>query len=127
MANQMAERFMAALQTVERENSIDALVPLFSDDAELMRLSKDTTYQGKDGVQQFWREYLNNFRTLETDFHNVINGDETVVLEWESRGELPNGKPMNYKGVSVLELKDGKVGKFRTYYDSATFVSEGAS
>lgn len=127
MANQTAERFMQALKTIEKENSIEAIRLLFSDEAELQRLSKDTTYKGKEGVERFWHEYLNSFRTLETTFHNVIEGSGTVVLEWESSGELPNGKPLNYSGVSVLELQGDKVERFRTYYDSATFVPEGAT
>lgn len=50
----------------------------------------------------------------------------TSVLEWVSKGTLSTSEEITYRGVSVLELSHGKVHRFRTYYDSAAFLPQGA-
>ena len=125
MASEIAEKFMNALQTTEKENQVDALVELFSDGAELTRLTHKT-YEGKEEATRFWQEYLEPFDTVSTEFFKVTEDDETVVLEWESKGKLANGHDIDYQGVSSFDTEGGEVVRFRTYYDSAAFLPEGA-
>ena len=56
----------------------------------------------------------------------MLDADSGSVLEWVSRGALPDGAPVEYRGVSVLEVEGDRVRKFRTYYDSAVFLPQGA-
>ncbi len=125
MASEIAEKFMDGLQTIEKENQVDALVELFSDKAELTRLTHKT-YEGKDEAKRFWQEYLEPFDEVHTEFFKVTEDDETVVLEWESKGKLANGHDIDYQGVSSFDTEGGEVVRFRTYYDSAAFLPEGA-
>ena len=122
MAN-LAEKFKDALQTLEKEKSLDAITGFFSDDATLERLT-DESFEGSEGVERFWQEYLDSFQTQATTFRATHETDDAAVLEWVSEGELPNGTPFAYKGVSVLEHDSDKIQAFRTYYDSAVFVNE---
>ncbi|MDZ7704505.1 MAG: nuclear transport factor 2 family protein [Trueperaceae bacterium] len=126
MPSTIAQQFMDALQEIEKTRTVDAIVQLFSDDATLARLSHVGDYQGSDGADRFWREYLGTFKSLETTFHSVIEDGEQVTLEWESRGELLNGDPLHYCGVSLFSVADDKVTSFRTYYDSASFLPKGS-
>jgi len=119
----LAEDFKTALQTLEKEKSLDAVTGFFSEDATLERLTEES-FAGSEGVERFWQEYLETFQTQTTTFKATHQTEDVVVLEWVSEGELPNGKPFSYKGVSVLEHGGEKIGAFRTYYDSAVFVSE---
>ena len=117
----LAETFKSDLQRLEQERSVDIIVKHFSDDATLKRLTPET-YKGKSEAETFWQEYLDTFKTQETAFSHTTTADGTAVLEWTSKGELPNGQPFEYSGVSVLEHDGDKVSAFRTYYDSATFA-----
>ncbi len=126
MPSTIATQFMDALQEIEKTRTVDPIVKLFSDDAKLSRLSYSGVYEGKDDAERFWREYLGTFKSLETTFHSVIEGDEQVTLEWESRGELMNGDPLHYCGVSLFRVDGDKVASFRTYYDSASFLPRGS-
>lgn len=121
----LANDFKKALQTVEQEKKPDAVLAFFGDNSTLERLNQED-YSGNDGAKKFWEEYLSTFRTQETTFHHTVETDDAVVLEWISKGELPNGKPFEYRGVSVLERDGDKVSAFRTYYDSAVFINEAA-
>ena len=126
MANDTPERFMQALQQVERTKDVEPLVQLFADDAELRALVGHRTEHGRDGARQFWREYLSAFQDVHSDFTAVHRGEDFATLEWQSNGTLPSGEPLTYRGVSLLELRDGQVSGFRTYYDSAAFLPQGA-
>ena len=121
----LANSFKDALHTIEQEKKPDAVLTFFEDESTLKRLNHEH-YEGRSGAEKFWNEYLSTFKTQETTFHNTVDADETVVLEWVSKGEFPNGEPYEYRGVSILERDGDKVKAFRTYYDSAVFINESA-
>ena len=124
-ATERTQAFMDALQTLESNGEPDTIVALFTDDATLERLTHKK-YEGKADAEKFWGEYLEPFNNVSTEFYNVTEDDDGAVLEWESQGELKGGHAIHYKGVSSLSFDEDKVGSFRTYYDSAAFLSEGA-
>lgn len=123
MDGDVARRFMEALQGAERTGEVGPLVELFADDAELSKLAGVEPRRGREGAIQFWRDYLGAFEQIRSTFSLVVEGAGAVALEWVSEGALPGGRPIRYAGVSLLEFDDGRVRRFRTYYDSAAFVS----
>jgi ketosteroid isomerase-like protein len=48
------------------------------------------------------------------------------VLEWISKGALSTSEDIRYQGVSILEMDGERIHRFRTYYDSAAFLPQGA-
>ena len=126
MPSPIADTFMSALQQVELSHNVEPLVGLFADDAELRSPAREVTKTGPEGARQFWREYLSAFHDVRSEFTKVSEGDDFAILEWTGSGTLPNGEPIRYPGVSVLEFRDGKVNRFRTYYDSAAFLPHGS-
>jgi ketosteroid isomerase-like protein len=99
---------------------------LFTEDAELSNLAMTEPLRGHDGARRFWQKYLSVFERIQSKFTNVVEGDRTTVLEWISEGALSTGESLNYQGVSILETDNGHVSCFRTYYDSAVFLPQGA-
>jgi ketosteroid isomerase-like protein len=126
MSNTLAETFMQTLQQIEGSRDPAPLVALFSDDAELLNLALTEPSRGQTGAQEFWKNYLGAFREVRSTFHRHVATDTDATLEWTSDGRLPDGEPIAYRGVSILEMQDGKVKRFRTYYDSAAFLPGGA-
>lgn len=47
-------------------------------------------------------------------------------MEWEASGQLKGGHDIAYRGVSLLDVDGEQVKAFRTYYDSAAFVTPAA-
>lgn len=122
----ITERFMDALQQTERTHETRELVELFADDAEVTSLARSEPLSGRHGVREFWDEYLRSFGEIRSEFTNVIETDQGAVLEWISRGTLPGGQPVTYRGVSVLETDGRLIQRFRTYFDSAVFLPAGS-
>jgi ketosteroid isomerase-like protein len=116
------ERFVRTLQQAEQSRDIEPLVELFTEDAELDKPAGPEPERGRDGARRFWESYLRAFGRIRSEFARIVESDTLAVLEWTSDGVLPDGRPLQYDGVSILELADGRVKRFRTYYDSAAFV-----
>lgn len=126
MASERADRFMQTLQQVEAAQAVEPLIALFAADAELINLAMTEPLRGHDGARQFWQKYLSVFDRIHSHFTHVAETDSTAVLEWISEGSLSHGEPVRYRGVSILEFNQDHVQKFRTYYDSAVFLPQGA-
>ena len=120
------DEFITTLQQMERTKDVSSMLKFFTDDAAMSSIALHKPMQGLDGVKKFWTDYLAIFRTVKSDFVHVHVSGDLAVLEWRSTGELPGGAVIDYQGVSVLEFAREKICRFRTYYDSAAFVPEGA-
>jgi len=126
MHSEIARQFMKALQNAEQGGDIESLVALFHEDAELSNLVLVEPLTGHQQVRRFWRDYLNEFQQIASRFVSVIENHSTSVLEWISEGFLKTGEPLTYRGVTILKIEAGKIINFRSYYDSAVFVSKEA-
>lgn len=129
MTEQLAKVFQESLRHAEEAGDVEPLVALFAEDATLSNLATasqaGTPHAGRDGARQFWRDYLEVFEEIHSNFTRSVVSPDTVALEWESKGQLKTGKPLTYRGVSILETRGDKVQHFRTYYDTAPFISVG--
>lgn len=122
----LVETFMRTLQQIEQSGDPAPLVELFTSDAELLNLALTEPMRGREGAQRFWSNYLSVFSKVESKFFHHFQAEDAGVMEWVSEGTLADGQPVNYRGTSVIEIKDDKVSRFRTYYDSAVFLPGGA-
>ena len=115
-----ARAFATALQTFERDDDSAAFTELFADGATVLRF--DGRGERTD-VEQFWREYREQFTEVSTTFTSVLQGEDSAALEWVSEGTLSTGRPVSYRGATVIELDGDRVARLRTYYDSAVFTA----
>ncbi|MDZ4791653.1 MAG: nuclear transport factor 2 family protein [Hyphomicrobiales bacterium] len=116
-----AKDFMEALKSSEASRDASPVASLFAPDAELSNLSMSKS--GEDGAREFWRIYLEQFESIQSDFSQVIEADGNFALQWTSEGELKDGKSVKYRGVSLVQTEEGKVVKFDAYYDTTPFKS----
>lgn len=121
-----ARTFVAALLRFEQDSDPAPLVGLFSDRATATRL--DARGERTD-VTAFWTEYRAQFHELSTTFVNAVEGTDQVSLEWTTTATLTDDRPLDYRGVTVIDLHGDDIVALRTYYDTAAFtpVRAGAS
>lgn len=122
MQTGIVERFTSRLQECERTRNPEVLVPLFADESELRRLPQRHAYQGHDGAREFWREYLDTFESVHTDFDAVTEAEGRAALEWHSTCRLRGGSEVRYAGCTIIESEGDRVVSLRTYYDSAVVL-----
>jgi ketosteroid isomerase-like protein len=125
VAQPVTQQFMDALREAERRRDPEPLLPLFAEDAQASKVSRKTPARGREEIRRFWSDYLQLFERIESEFLTVLTNDLGAALEWRSRGRLRNGRPVDYRGVTLLEVEGLQVRRFRTYYDTAAFVVHG--
>ena len=117
--------FATALQTFEKDGDAAAFAALFADDAVTQRFDARGERSGE--VEQFWQEYHAQFESISTTFSDVVEGGDRAALEWTSEGSLVDGRPLSYRGVTVVDFDGEKISKLSTYYDSAQFAATPAA
>jgi ketosteroid isomerase-like protein len=117
MAERHAQQFIEALHQLENQGDLEKMISMFSDQAELQNPTDDRPHRGRKGAESFWEAYRHSFEEIHSDFRTVSESDGSVMLEWTSRGRLPDGSPIEYDGVSVVEYEDEQIRRFRAYFD----------
>ncbi len=117
MPDVTAEQFINALSRLEAEGKSDELIGLFSDESEVGNVVAPEKFHGVEGARTFWKQYRDAFQDARSTFRSKITTPEQIVLEWTTTGTLADGSSFHYDGVSILELKDGKIRRFQAYFD----------
>jgi len=82
------------------------------------------TFSGHEGLREFWMGYRDTFGEMRSEFRNVFADDAGhAALEWNTSGEA-NGNDVSYDGVSLLEIEEGKVSRFRAYFDPRSLSTQ---
>jgi steroid delta-isomerase-like uncharacterized protein len=120
MSKEVADKFVEALWKLEQERDVEALVKIHTEDCDVGNVAVPRTFSGHDGLREFWTSYRDTFGDMKSEFRNVF-ADEAghAALEWNTSGQA-NGNEVSYEGVSLLEIQDGKVSRFRAYFDPRT-------
>jgi len=120
MSQEVADRFVEALCKLEQDRDVEALVEIHTEDCDVGNVAVPRTFSGHDGLREFWTSYRDTFGDMKSEFRNVFADEEGhAALEWNTTGKA-NGNEISYDGVSLLEIEDGKVTRFRAYFDPRT-------
>ena len=124
MSKQVADRFVEALWRLEEDRDVEKLVKIHTEDCTTGNVAVPQTFDGHDGLREFWTNYRNTFDDMKSEFHNIFaDGDGHAALEWTTEGSA-NGNTVSYQGVSILEIEDGKVKRFMAYFDPRSLTEQ---
>ena len=117
-ANDDSATFIAALRAIEDAGDLEPMLALYDSASETTGPADESPHSGREGARHFWHMYRESFQQIHSTFTNIVDaGDGTVMLEWTSAGTAHGGADVRYKGVSVVEMQDGRIRRFRTYYN----------
>ncbi len=118
MSEQIARRFIDALDRLESRGDAEPIVATFADDCEVGNVLAPERFHGHDGARKFWTEYREAFADVRSSFRNVVAADGRAALEWTTEGTSAAGEPFRYDGVSILEGAGERVTRFCAYFDA---------
>jgi ketosteroid isomerase-like protein len=113
----MTQRFIAALGRLEQDRDVEPLVALHADGSDVGNVNAPERFHGPDGARRFWTEYRATFGEMRSEFRNIIATDDRAALEWTTTGTTADDKPVEYEGVSILEINGDTIARFRAYFD----------
>jgi len=78
------------------------------------------------------REVTTAFPDWRAELLRVMTSGNCVVVEWNTRGTFdrpfrdrpPNGKRFERRGCAVAEVVDGKIARYRDYFDRAILLQQ---
>lgn len=111
---------------------IEGVVACYTDDCEFEDLAMEAKFDGKEGVRNFAtlvNAAIPDFRWIPKHFS--VDGSRCSA-EWQmygtQSGDLPGipgtGKTFDVRGLSALEIKDGKIHRNRDYWSLATYMRQ---
>ena len=124
VSREVADKFVEALRKLEEDRDVEALVEIHTEDCDVANVAVPRTFSGHDGLREFWKGYRDTFGEMRSEFRNVFADDAGhAALEWNTSGKA-NGKKVSYDGVSLLEIEEGRVSRFRAYFDPRTVSTQ---
>ena len=114
----VTQQFIEALAALEREHNAERITALFGPESEVGNIVSPRQFSGVEGARAFWEAYRDTFGEVVSTFRSVIVSDGRAALEWTTTGTSSAGTPIAYEGVSILEMADAKITRFRAYFDA---------
>jgi ketosteroid isomerase-like protein len=97
---------------------IPSLLELMSDDVEWETpriVPQGGTFNGRDGVGEFFARIGENWSELGIETENVIADGDRVIGLGVARGSLAGGGDAEYGYCHAFTVRDGKIVAFREY------------
>ena len=104
----------------------------FSDDCEFVSVASGARFTGTESMLHGLREFAEAFPDWTVEVANVVAAGAYVAVEWTTtgthegmfRGESPTGIRFRRDGCSVAEVVDGRIVRYRDYYDRSTLLEQ---
>ena len=114
------------------ERDYEKAAALFSDDCEFVSVASGVKFTGTDSMLHGLREFAEAFPDWAVEVANVVASGRYVATEWKTtgtqegmfRGESPTGIRFRRDGCSVAEVEDGRIVRYRDYYDRSTLLEQ---
>jgi steroid delta-isomerase-like uncharacterized protein len=116
----LARRDVDAVGEHWREDGVEDLVPI-------------GMLRGRQEIKDFFRSIFEAMPDAETTLVRIVAGDQLAAVEWRMSGTFsdapfqgvdPTGKPVQVRGVDMLEIKDGEIVSNTAYYDGMAFARQ---
>ena len=89
--------------------------------------------RGHDAIRAFFRETFAAFPDFDMTVDRIVADETAAVVQWRVTGTfaggpfqgiLPTGRPVELRGVDVMEIADGLIQHNTIYYDGAGFARQ---
>lgn len=108
----VAQRWVTSLSAHDLEAAADCFDAAYVDEAPARR---GESVQGQDSVRRNFSMLLSDLPDLTANIsRTVVDGDD-VWMEWSMRGTRRDGTLLEFVGVNIFQVKDGKFRSGRIY------------
>jgi steroid delta-isomerase-like uncharacterized protein len=120
----VAEKWIAGWNS----HNPDKMLPLFTDDVFYEDVTFGEVSHGKVEVRKFAASEFEVVPDLELKLLRADIHDGHGTIEWTFSGTdkdvFKTGKKFSVRGVSVIDMRDGKIFRNVDYYDAATIMRQ---
>jgi SnoaL-like protein len=109
MTGELAQRFVVALDSLERHGgdaALQEMVQLFSPMARLTSSRGKSELSGERGARRYWVKYRASFPSAHTDIYEVTTNDRCAAIFWRTHATRRDGQEADYDGATLLAFED---------------------
>jgi limonene-1,2-epoxide hydrolase len=99
---------------------VDEIVGFFAEDGVYHNMMNKPV-AGRENLRAFIGGFVRGWTRTEWDLLNILSDGNLVVAERLDRTEV-GGRRVELPCCGVFEMKDGKIGVWRDYFDLATYT-----
>ena len=118
-----------------REGNLVKLVDQFDDQFTFTDHALGLEFNDKERLTEFFAKLRAHFPDSERRDNTVLSSGDRIVSEWTltaTKAEpfldgRPRKVPINLQGVSVVQLKNGKISQWSDYYDQLKSRRQGVA
>ena len=129
------DRILGIALTAWRQGNLAELVDQFNDQFLFTDHALGLEFKDKERLTEFFAKLREHFPDSERRDHTVLSSGDRVVSEWAltaTKAEpfldgRPRKVPINMRGISVVQLKNGKISQWSDYYDELKSRRQGVA
>ena len=112
-----------------RVGDMETILSFMADDVVWVHPGPDTipfagTFQGKQGVQQFFTTALERLEVLDQKIYDfLVKGDTAAVYGFEHMRVKATGREYKSNWIHSYSLRDGRIARFEEYIDTAAVAA----
>ena len=114
----LVQQFLSDWHTMD----VERLLEYFTDDAVYHNIPVDP-HVGKDAIRAFFDGWMPNATRLDAEVHHILADGPIVVTERTDEVEFPTAT-VRIPIAGIFEIEDGKIARWREYFDMAQFTSQ---
>jgi len=113
-------------------HDVNSLLAVFTNDCIFEDVTLGVTNRGKEELKAFAETFFRFAPDLRLEVAHSAIGREFAACEWvfsgtqrmEFMGKPANGKRWSFRGVSFIELADGKIKRLSDYWNLSAFLEQ---
>ncbi|MCE3551644.1 nuclear transport factor 2 family protein [Pseudonocardia sp. RS11V-5] len=113
MSRAVVEGYFAAINS----DSFADLAAVFADDVEIHTVGA-TPVVGREAALAHFPKVLASYAEHEDRVTRWIETPGAIVTEIDFEGKLADGRPVVFCALDVFDLRDGRIAKVTTWYDT---------
>jgi uncharacterized protein (TIGR02246 family) len=104
---------------------LDAYLALFADDLQITMPGRAEPLRGIEPYRKLVARSFEWARPASFEFHHLAVAGDTVLAEWTiSVARRDTGATVEWRGMSVCEIRAGRIAWWREYWDPASIGPE---
>jgi len=92
-----------------------------AEDAELDFPGSETV-KGCRRIIVFLRAVLRKYPELKFTIENIIVDEVGAAVVWANKGKFKNGEPYNNRGITIVQIRGGKIVIISDYFKDTSFL-----
>jgi steroid delta-isomerase-like uncharacterized protein len=130
------QRFIDRYNAAWNAHDVDTIVEMHTDDSVFENHTTGDVNVGREAIGDAIRGIFTVFPDLEFETRRQYIRDNLVVQEWTARGTHlgkmtrsgievePTGRSVEYRGLDVIPIEDGRVARKDVYSDGVTLLRQ---